>query len=47
MQINTALRWCLEHVLFKARLSVASEVKHATGSQGVLNLSSDFAILTP
>lgn len=47
MQTNTALRLCLQHVSFKARLGIASEVKRATGCQGALNLSSDFAIFFP
>lgn len=47
MQTNTALRLCLQHKLFKARLGIASEVKRATGCQGVLHLSSDLAIYFP
>lgn len=47
MQTNPILRPCLQHTLFKVRLGIASEVKHATGYQGVLNLSKDFVIVSP
>lgn len=47
MQTNPILRLCLQHISFKVRLGIASEVKHATGYQGVLNLSTDFVIVSP
>lgn len=47
MQTNPILRLCLQHTSFEVRLGIASEVKHATGYEGVPNLSTDFLIFSP
>lgn len=47
MQTNPILRLCPQHTSFKGRLGIPSEVKHATGYQRVLNLSTDFVIVSP